>query len=89
MLRETPRERLARRLRDAGHDVDAHRISYPRGWYRINQRFDDTIVTWEVFTGDVWLWSYDTITVCARRGVTLGDRDLQHVQVFANELRKK
>lgn len=86
-VRDTPRERLARRLRDEGFDVDAHRISFCHGWYRINQKYDDTIVTWEVYTPEGgWLWSYDTITDCARRGVNFGERgDGYGIQVFANE----
>jgi hypothetical protein len=52
-----------------------HRLGSTHGWYRVNQRFDDTIVTWDVWAyragtnpdvGARHLVSYDTMTACAR-----------------------
>lgn len=70
------RLRLTRRLADAGFVVDPNNITGARGWYRINQRFDDKIVTWEckaLRQGTsypfVHLVSYQTMTECARFGV--------------------
>jgi len=76
--KRTVRDRLAERLLALGWTVaPGHKINGAVGYYRINQRFDDTTVTWETWAiarGQCFathLVSYDTMTACAR-GCTVG-----------------
>lgn len=78
MSRLTTRQKLAKRLAD-DHDfhVDPSAITGAQGFYRINQRFDDMVVTWECYAHKVGekfprhIVSYGTMTECARFGFTL------------------
>jgi hypothetical protein len=72
-MRLTTRERLEQKLLSLGWRIaPGHKLNSAQGWYRINQRFDDTIVTWETWAerkGDLFpkhLVSYDTMRACAR-----------------------
>jgi hypothetical protein len=76
-----PRDQLVDRLLDLGWTVTIGPHGAV-GWYRVNRRFDDTIVTWECWahrTGDnpdfqsKHLVSYDTMTACARRGCRVSE----------------
>jgi hypothetical protein len=79
--RQTTREKLAELLRDAGYNVEAKDISGAKGWYRIEQKYDDRTVCWEASatkTGEssvlrYFVYSRATMTECARRGITLID----------------
>lgn len=71
--RPTVRERLEQRLRACGWTIEpGHALETTTGWYRANQKWDDTIVCWDTWArrpGDffpVHLVSYDTMTACAR-----------------------
>jgi hypothetical protein len=72
-LRRSVRDRLAARLLTLGWTIaPGHKINGALGWYRVNQGYDDTIVTWETWAiapGQYFaehLVSYDTMTACAR-----------------------
>jgi hypothetical protein len=78
--RKTPRERLAERLTEAGYHVAPTQIHGVKGFWRIEQRYDDQMVCWEAtvhlhpldWPFSINLYSYDTMTDCASRGITIG-----------------
>jgi hypothetical protein len=88
-MRLTVRERLEERLRSLGWTIEpGHRLNTTAGWYRVNQRFDDTIVCWETWARratDLFphhLVSYDTMTECARGCVVDPEPNERHPNLF-------
>jgi len=88
--RKTPRERLAQHLRATGYEVEAEDIHGALGWYRIEQKYDDMTVCWEVWAVKAgesanlphYLYSRSTMTDCARRGVEFGTPEARYVEVW-------
>lgn len=74
-VRETPREAVARLLNDAGFRCDVTMIYEAKGYWRSNPYVD--VVRWETWatheaTGMIaHIFSYSTMTACARRGIEL------------------
>jgi hypothetical protein len=84
-VRETPREKLARMLRDEGFDLEARAIHSAEGYHRIYAHLDDTTVCWEAYAvregQTVYLHSYERITTLARKGFVF-DQDTTHPTFF-------
>lgn len=73
--RATIRERLEGVLNKLGWIIaPGHTLNSVQGFYRVNQKFDDTIVTWETwayreddrFKDPKHLVSYDTMSACVK-----------------------
>jgi hypothetical protein len=81
--RPTIREQLETRLNMLGWIIaPGHALNSAVGYYRVNQKFDDTIVTWETwayrkddrFKNPKHLVSYNTMSACVK-GCTIRPDD--------------
>ena len=80
-MRLTPKERLAELLFEAeGWDVDPDRIDCPRGFWA-----KQDVYRWEYwfFNARTHVFSWDTVTECARSGIVVEKHDDHQYEVIA------